>query len=115
MKCARELLRDMPVMDKGEKAEEASGFETGRKQDWVGRVSGGNAVLRKFQPGRRDFLKPKSPVRGVPRFTRVDLRGYPRHAQSPAGNGLCGFTGSRGSSWSSECCTLPAADLSLAF
>lgn len=77
MKCARELLRDMPVMDKGEKAAEASGFDTGRKQDWVGRVSGGNAVLRKFQPGRRDFLKPKSPVRGVPHFTRVDLRGYP--------------------------------------
>lgn len=77
MKCARELLRDMPVMDKGEKAEEASGFDTGRKQDWVGRVSGGNAVLRKFQPGRRDFLKPKSPVRGIPRFTQVDLRGYP--------------------------------------
>lgn len=52
MKCARELLRDMPVMDKGfEKAEAASGFYTRRKLDWVGRVSGGNAVLRKFQPG----------------------------------------------------------------
>lgn len=31
-------------MDKGEKAGEAAGFDTGRKQVWVGRVPGDNAV-----------------------------------------------------------------------
>lgn len=38
----------MPVADK---AGEASNFHTGRKVVWVGKVSDGNTVLRKFQPG----------------------------------------------------------------
>lgn len=51
IKCARGLLRDMPILDKGEKVGEASDFDTGRRQDWVQRSSNGNEVLRKFWPG----------------------------------------------------------------
>ena len=43
-----------------------------RKEDWVESVSDGSTVLKKFQPGQRDILKPKSPIRGVPRCARMD-------------------------------------------
>lgn len=61
--CAREI-EYMPVKGKGEKAEEASDFGTGRRQDWAQRGSD-ECSLRKCQPGGRRFLKPRAPVEGA--------------------------------------------------
>lgn len=105
----QEMIEDIPVVGKGEKAGVVSDFDTGRRHDWVQRVS-----------DEMQFKKVSARWKGLPQakgtFCRDGPAGGPPSCSASAGSSRCGFPGSRGSSQSGECVALcTAADVNIAF